>query len=157
VREIIVAIILLGIIPFGIISVNGFHDNIGIVHVQRLCSIPMNGTAYDCSEHWIMVYFPNSIFVQSPEERWLSGFAVIEDYNDGEKYSICNYFPQIREAEENNCSLKWLTVGKIQTDSCWDEVCYPLVWHEMKHLAQGQWHENMTSRDPLMTIGIIDA
>ena len=149
---IVITIIFLGLIPSVIISAGGMDDNEGNVIVQRMCAVPMNGTAYDCSEHWAMVYYPDMHAVQAPDERWFSGFAVIEDYEDEEQYSICNFFPKIRESSEDNCSIKWFAVGKYKRDICYDGQCYPLVWHEMKHLAQGKWHENMTSSSPFRNV-----
>jgi len=161
VKEIILAIILLGILPFAIISTSGVHENTGIVTVQRMCAVPMNGTAYDCSEYWAMVYYPDMGSIQGPEDKgWFSGFAVHGEYvNDGEKWSICKFFPKIRDSSEENCSIKWFAaikwfaVGKYKQDGCWNEICLPLVWHEMKHLAcECNWHENMTSESSFKNI-----
>ena len=131
----------------------GMHDSKGTITVQRICAVPMNGTAYDCSEHWGMVYFQDMYSIQSPEHEWLSGYAVHGEWvKDGEKWSICKFFPKIREsADKENCSIKWFATGKLTRDSCWDEICYPLIWHEMKHLAcECQWHENMTSTNTII-------
>ncbi len=144
-KKIIVVIVLLIILAFGIISVYGFHENTRNYSIQKICSVPMNGTIYDCSEHWGVVYYYDVGTIQAPNDKWVSAFAVYGPLvKDGKKWSLCHYFPEVRLIDEEMCSIKWVAVGMYKRDGCWNGICYPLIWHEMKHLAcECDWHEDM--------------
>lgn len=144
-KKIIVVIVLLIILSFGIVSAYGFHESEGNYVIQKICSVPMNGTGWDCSEYWGVVYYYDVWTIQAPNDKWLSGFAVYGPLvKDGEVWSLCHFFPEIRFTEEEICSLKWVAVGTNKLDGCWNYVCYPLIWHELKHLAcECDWHDGM--------------
>ena len=137
---------LLGITPLGIISVSGFHENTGIAYAQSMCSFSENMTV-NCDDKWIMVYI-DSPMVQKPiDEEWAGAFAVRGLAKDGEKYSICNFIHQIRNFGDENCSFRWFVLGSDKEDTCWNEVCYPIIWHEIKHLwCECNWHYGMTNK-----------
>jgi len=143
--SVVIAIILISIVLIGITSAYGFHDNRGDLFVQKICSIAMNGT-HNCDEHWIIGYFPDKRNIQTPDEEWGSAFAIPGDIPKEHKYSICQFIPQLEQYGEEVCTWNWLIIGNIKVDSCWDEQCQPLLWHELRHLkCDCDWHENMTS------------
>lgn len=141
-------IVAVSIILAGVIPSLAFHENTGTFTVATMCSIQENFTA-NCDEKWIWVYFEDILYVQEPEtEIWSGAYAIHSSVEDGEKYSICNTFSEVREYGDEFCSLKWFVLGNGKTDSCWSERCYPLVWHEIKHLVcECNWHYGLTNKN----------
>lgn len=125
-----------------------FHENEGTAYLGTLCAITENFTA-NCDEKWIMVYLPDMTFVQEPvTEDWPAGYAIHLWKEDGQTYSICNTFPEVREFGDGFCSSKWFVIGNIKLDSCWNDKCLPLIWHELKHLiCECNWHDGMTNKN----------
>ena len=138
-------IMLIGIMFIGIIPADSFDENAGTAFIQSMCSFDKNMTV-NCDEKWIMIIM-NSTMVQLPDETWAGAYLVPGYVGDGEKYSVCNFLPQIRNFGDEHCSWKWFVIGSDKTDSCWNKVCYPLIWHEIMHLlCTCNWHLGLTNQ-----------
>ena len=108
--------------------------------VLTICALTMVAPYYDCSEEWVIFYYPENIFVpiKSPYGIYASGWAV---WNTT-KYSVCDW----REGFDSKyCDSKWIAIDKTEGDECYDYKCYPVFYHEAKHLfCECNWHTNMT-------------
>ena len=114
---------------------------------MKMCSLIPTEPFYDCEENWIIVWTDDLLTIQAPNHRYYSGFAyhtiTEKTYDD---INVCNFFPKTIEFSPKDCWDKWLAIGNAKIDSCWDNKCLPLLWHELKHLeCSCNWHEDMVS------------
>ena len=102
-----------------------------------ICVITSVSPYYDCDEKWVIV-LEDSLIVPSVYDEPVTGYAI--DATLIESYPISLTYPTIKNMD----NLEWLVVGNTKRDACFDGICFPVLWHEMKHLmCDCDWHENM--------------
>lgn len=105
-----------------------------------MCALIGIAPFYDCDEKWLVVV-ENSLFIKSAyTDQWVAGYAIPKQYV--KEYPISKYYSHVKGGD----SFKWMVIGSIKQDSCWNEKCLPLFKHEARHLmCNCGWHDNMTS------------
>lgn len=107
-----------------------------------ICAITAISPYYDCDEKWVIV-LEDTPTVPSVYEQPTTGYAV--DVTLVEYYPISETYLTIKNTDD----LEWLVVGNTKRDACFDGICLPVLWHEMKHLmCDCDWHEDMVSYLP---------
>ena len=117
-----------------------------IHYLQKICSLTDEEPYYDCSENWFLA-FSNSTWIVTPAKKYVSGWSVHENLVD--RYPICEAYVGFEERfGEEYCDSPYFGFGNSKLDSCWDDKCISLIWHEIKHMkCNCNWHEDMKN-DP---------
>jgi len=108
--------------------------------VLIICAIIAASPYYDCEQEWVVLIHDKYSIKSVYTDSWVSGYAVSDNWLDRKPIGL--YHPELAQYNDK----EWLSIGKLKRDSCWDDRCYPLLWHEMKHLkCNCNWHYDMTS------------
>lgn len=134
-RDSILILILIGISVLTVIGFNTIYAYDSAYFF--MCEIVEVEPFYNCDRKWIVV-LENKILLTIPNNKTVFGYAVHDNIlND---LPISAVYPEIMGHDDK----EWLVIGLLINDHCWDGVCYPLLWHEIKHLiCNCNWHLDM--------------
>jgi len=107
-----------------------------------ICALTSVSPYYDCDEKWVIV-LEDTQMIRWDDMDPIAGLAVFADVV--EDFPISESHPTITGMDD----LEWLAIGKVKRDTCYDGICFPVLWHEMKHLmCDCNWHEDMVAYLP---------
>lgn len=115
-----------------------------IEQVFFICALLPYAPYYDCSEQWGIVIYDDWVFQSLSTGKLVTGYTVNRDHD----------YEFMLNGKLWKMPKKFVGIGKINYDNCYDGKCRSVLTHELKHLmCSCDWHENQISK-PLLAYNL---